>query len=132
MTMRNWKSRACAAAMIVAAVAVSPAAAQSRPGDAARGRSVFQAQCGVCHSVVAGKTLVGPSLAGVVGQTVGKARGFAYSPAMAKAGFKWDTTRLDAYLAAPAKAVPGNRMPYAGLTDATKRRDLIAYLATAR
>ena len=35
---------------------------------------------------------------------------------------------MDAYVADPQKAVPANRMPYAGMPDARDRADLIAYM----
>ncbi|MDE1916997.1 MAG: c-type cytochrome [Sphingomonadales bacterium] len=119
-----------AMAAAATSVTMAPAAAQTSAGDAAHGRTLYQAQCAACHSVVAGKSLVGPSLKGVVGRVAGKSAGFAYSPAMSKAGFKWDKARLDAYITAPAKTVPGNRMPYGGMPDSAQRRDLLAYLAS--
>jgi cytochrome c len=127
--MHDFFGRAGAAALFTAVLA-TPAAAQT--GDTAKGRAIFQTQCGVCHSVAPGKTLVGPSLAGIVGKPAGKQAGFAYSPAMAKAGFRWDKAKLDTWIAGPAKVVPGNRMPFAGLADAARRADLIAYLANAK
>ena len=38
---------------------------------------------------------------------------------------------MDAFIADPQKMVPANRMPYAGMTDARDRADLIAYLQKA-
>ncbi|HZV11532.1 MAG TPA: c-type cytochrome, partial [Novosphingobium sp.] len=119
--MPHLIGRAFGAALLPLALAATPAAAQS--GDATRGRAVFQGQCGVCHSVAPGKAIIGPSLAGIVGRAAGKQAGFAYSPALAKAGFKWDKAKLDAWIAGPAKVVPGNRMPFAGLADGAKRAD---------
>lgn len=48
---------------------------------------------------------------------------------MKNSGVVWDDKSLNAYLESPQKAVPGNRMPYPGLKDATDRADLVAYLA---
>jgi cytochrome c len=50
---------------------------------------------------------------------------------MRRSGITWDAQALDAFLADPQKAVPANRMPYAGLTDAAARADLVAYLEKA-
>jgi cytochrome c len=47
-------------------------------------------------------------------------------------GIVSDDRWLNAYLESPQKAVPGNRMPYAGLKDAKDRADLVAYLATLK
>lgn len=114
------------------ALGVAPFAPAQAAPNAAKGQQVFKAQCGACHSVVAGKNQIGPSLAGVVGRKAGKSAGFKYSPAVARATFKWDTVRLDKFIAGPAKAVPGNRMPYPGLADAGARQALVAYLASVK
>ena len=45
-----------------------------------------------------------------------------------RSGIAWSAETLDAFLADPQKAVPGNRMPYAGMPAADDRADLIAYL----
>jgi len=89
-------------------------------------------QCKACHSVEPGKNGVGPSLAGVVGRKAGTVPGFAYSEANKSSGLTWDETTLDSYLTAPLKVMPGTKMSYAGLGDATKRKELIAYLATLK
>lgn len=52
----------------------------ARAQDAAAGAAVFKTQCSICHSVVEGKNLVGPSLFGVVGRQAGQVSGFHYSP----------------------------------------------------
>lgn len=105
-----------------------PAMAQT--GDATKGKSVF-ARCALCHDVKPGPKKIGPSLSGLFGRTSGTMAGFAYSPAMQKAKIKWDTKSLDAFLTKPTGAVPGNRMAFAGLPNATDRANLIAYLASA-
>jgi cytochrome c len=79
-----------------------------------------------------GSNGVGPSLQGINGRKAGSFAGFLYSRAMKNAGHAWDAKSLDAYLADPQKAVPGNLMPYSGVTDAKQRADLIAYLATLK
>jgi cytochrome c2 len=86
-------------------------------------------RCAICHSVQPGKNMLGPSLAGIVGKPSASAPGFAYSSAMKGANIKWTSDKLDKYLLSPAKMVPGNRMAFAGLPNATDRADVIAYLA---
>lgn len=115
-----------AAALLLAA----PMAHADVTGDAVKGKSAFGA-CAMCHTGVAGKNGMGPSLFGVVGRTAGTAPGFKYSEAMKAAG-TWTPEALDAYLADPRKAVPGNVMPYAGVKDPQKRADIIAYLKTLK
>ena len=83
-------------------------------GDAAAGRQVFK-KCAVCHSLEPGKTLVGPTLAGVVGRKAGSEPDYDYSPAMNQSGLVWNPGTLDSYLADPQKVVPGNTIPFPGL-----------------
>ena len=69
---------------------------------------------------------------GVVGRKIGGVPGFAYSSAMKAGPGAWTPAALDAYLADPKAAIPGNRMPYPGLKDPAKRAALISYLATIK
>ena len=107
------------------AVAANAAGLQ---GDAVAGRQVFK-KCQACHSLEPGKTILGPSLAGIVGRKSAADADFSYSPAMKQAALTWDPPTLDAYLAEPAKVVPGNRMPFPGLKTDHDRKDVIAFLA---
>ena len=108
--------------------ALPAASTSSGAGDAAAGRQVFR-KCQACHSLEAGKNLVGPSLAGVIGRKAGTLPNFNYSPSMKQANITWDAKTLDAYLADPQKQVPGNRMPFPGLKTDHDRTDVIAYLS---
>ena len=97
-------------------------------GDPVKGKDVF-ATCAGCH-VLSGPAFTAPPLAGVVGRKAGTAKGFDYSPAMAKAGITWTEQTLDAYLANPDKVVPGTAMFGGMLESAQDRADVIAYLKT--
>jgi len=108
--------------------AAPPAATSAGAGDAAAGRLVFR-KCQACHSLEPGKSLVGPSLAGVIGRKAGTLPNYNYSPSMKQANITWDAKTLDAYLADPQKLVPGNRMPFPGLKTDHDRTDVIAYLS---
>jgi len=123
----------------VAAPAPSPAKPDGEPrkavvdptslqGDAVAGRQVFK-KCQACHSLEPGKTILGPSLAGIVGRKSGADANFTYSPAMKQAALTWDGATLDAYLMDPQKIVSGNRMPFPGLKTDHDRKDVIAFLA---
>ena len=103
-------------------------AAVTAGGDPTAGKQVFK-KCQACHSLEPGKNLVGPSLAGIIGRKAGTETGYDYSPAMKNAGITWDQATLDQYLAAPAKVVPGNKMPFPGLKTDHDRADVIAFLA---
>ena len=99
-------------------------------GDVVAGRQVFR-KCQVCHSLEPGKTLIGPSLAGVIGRKAGSLPGYDYSPAMRQADIVWDAKNLDAYVTDPQKIVPGNKMPFPGLKTLQDRTDVIGYLAAS-
>jgi cytochrome c len=106
----------------------------SAAGDAAKGQKVFN-QCKICHTNVAGKNGIGPSLFGVIGRKAGTAPGFKYSAAMTKAGeggLVWGDKTLDNYLKDPRAAVPGNKMTFAGLKKEDDRENVIAYLETLK
>jgi nitrite reductase (NO-forming) len=107
----------------------SAAAAAGLQGDAVAGRQVFK-KCQACHSLEPGKTILGPSLAGIVGRKSAADANFSYSPALKQAALTWDAATLDAYLMDPQKTVPGNRMPFPGLKTDHDRKDVIAFLAT--
>jgi cytochrome c len=87
--------------------------------------------CGACHSLD-GATGLGPTLKGVYGRKSGSLKGFAFSPAMKKAGVTWDDKSLDGFLTDPQKAVPGNVMPFPGVSDAKQRAEIIDFLKTAK
>jgi cytochrome c len=107
-----------------------PAGAARADGDAARGEAKFQ-DCAACHKLEAGANNVGPSLHGVFTRKAGELADFRYSPAIKRSGIIWTPETLDKFIADPQAAVPGNRMPYAGMAGASDRADLIAYLQKA-
>ncbi len=112
---------------IVSFIGMAAAAHAGIVGDATAGKTAF-AVCAACHSLKPGVAGVGPSLAGVAGKKAGtNDPKFKYSAAM-KAAPAWSDARLDAFLTNPKAAVPGTVMPFAGVKDAQKRADIIAYL----
>jgi cytochrome c len=113
----------------MAALLLLTAAARA-DGDPARGEQRF-VDCAACHAPQPGVTNVGPSLTGVFGRKAGTLGDFRYSPALKRSGITWTAQTIDTFIAEPLKLVPANRMPYAGMTDAADRADLIAYLEKA-
>jgi cytochrome c len=106
------------------------AVAAHAEGDASRGEARFQ-ECAACHRLQAGVNEVGPSLHGVFSRRAGELADFRYSPAMKRSGIAWTAENLDKYIADPQGFIPANRMPYAGMSNANDRADLIAYLQNA-
>lgn len=96
-------------------------------GDAARGRTAYEARCGACHSLEADR--VGPRHAGVFGRKAGSVSGFDYSPALRASTVVWNEKTLDRWLSDPEALIPGQRMGYR-LGDAAIRADIVAYLAS--
>jgi len=115
--------------MMVAATLAATGMARA-DGDAARGAKKFE-ECAACHKIERNEDSVGPDLHGVFGRKAGTLADFRYSPALKRSGITWSPQTLDTFLADPQKAVPANRMPYAGLAEASDRADLIAYLQKA-
>jgi cytochrome c len=99
-------------------------------GDAARGEARFQ-DCAACHKLEAGANNVGPSLHAIFTRKAGEIADFRYSPAIKRSGIVWTPETLDKFITDPQALVPGNRMPYAGMANASDRADLIAYLTKA-
>jgi len=115
---------------LTAAATLAAAGMAWADGDARRGEKKFE-ECAACHKIERSEDNVGPSLHGVFGRKAGTLADFRYSPALKRSGITWSAQTLDTFLADPQKVVPANRMPYAGLADASDRTDLIAYLQKA-
>lgn len=126
------KAKGARAALRQAARALALGAALlAFPAATEEGMEIFQQHCAACHSTVPGAHGKGPSLGGVIGRRAGSARGFEYSDAMRSAGrsgLVWDAARLDAFLAAPQRVLPGVRMDFSGLDDAAQRAAVIRLL----
>ena len=92
------------------------------------GRRVF-ARCRACHTLTeGGPNMTGPNLYGVFGRQAGGLDGYNYSGALREADFAWDGERLDHWLENPRTFLKGTKMSFAGIPDATDRRDVIAFL----
>ena len=129
---RGALRRVVAGAWVLGGIALAALTSLAHAGDAKAGKAVFTANCSGCHSAQSGQEGRGPSLFGIVGRRTGEGSDFPYSPANQASNLIWDVATLDSYIQAPHAIVPGTRMTYGGLTDGTKRDDLIAYLATLK
>lgn len=93
--------------------------------DAAKGATLYQSKCAMCHSTEYNGA--GPAHKGVFGRESGRAAGYDYSPALKSAHITWDEANLLRWLADPEKLVPGQKM-YVSVPEAGERADLVAYL----
>jgi len=98
--------------------------------DPQKGANVAK-KCQVCHDFTkGGPNKVGPNLYGIVGRERATHEGFSYSGAMKSKGGKWTIEELNTYLQSPRAMVPGTTMAFAGISKASDRADLVAYLNT--
>ena len=126
--IRQLLARAAGAATCALLVVTAHAA-----GDVKRGANVFAEECGDCHSAMPGKDKKGPTLTGVIGRKAGSVASFAdYSDAMKASAIVWSADRIDAYIMAPKKVVPGGKMKYDGLGEAASRADVIAFVQSLK
>jgi cytochrome c len=123
--MRTLRS---AASRLVFAV-LSTFAAPAFGADVDHGRDLYKA-CAACHTEK--PDAVGPSLKGVLGRKSAERDDFRYSNAMKRANLVWDEANLQAYIANPQGKIPGNRMPFGGLSDPKDIDDVVAFLKTLK
>ena len=110
------------------AAAEQPIEAFLAKADAAKGEQVFN-KCAACHNATkGGPNGLGPNLWDVLGEPVGKGKGFAFSDALAKKGGNWNWDNLSQWLSSPRTFAPGTKMTFAGLSNPQERADVIAYL----
>jgi cytochrome c len=117
------------AAMIVSLLALTTTACAA---DAKRGEQAF-AVCQTCHTVnKGGGNGIGPNLFGIAGRKAASFAGFYYSPALKSSKIVWTNDKLKAWVMAPSKLAPGTRMTFAGVRDAARADDIVAYLDTLK
>jgi cytochrome c len=96
--------------------------------DPAKGEQVFK-KCAACHNAdQGGANQLGPNLWGVLGEPIGKGRGFAFTDALAKVGGTWNWDNLSKWLHSPKTFAPGTKMTFAGLSKPEDRANVIAFL----
>lgn len=113
-----------------AAAAEKPIEFYLASADPAKGADTFK-KCGACHNAdKGGPNALGPNLWGVLGEPIGKGKGFPFSDALAGKGGNWDWGTLGEWLHSPKTFAPGTKMTFAGLSDPQERANVIAFLNT--
>ncbi|MBY4897452.1 cytochrome c family protein [Cupriavidus sp. AU9028] len=108
----------------------SPSPVQAA-GDVQAGRASFQSKCASCHKVgPSARASFGPHLNGLFGRRAGSTTDYAYSAAMKGSGIVWSTDTLRAFLHAPGKVVPDNKMRFWGIGSEREIDNLLTYLQT--
>ncbi len=97
--------------------------------SADNGSGVFR-RCKACHTPdKGGKAGTGPNLWGIVGRDIASDEAFTrYSTALKQQEGGWTLEKLALYLYNPRKAIPGNKMAFAGLKSNDDLADVLAYL----
>ena len=119
-----------AAAAAPAAPVIEPVGPLLVAANAQNGQALVGRLCASCHSFnEGGRAGVGPNLHGIVGRNHAAIAGFNYSAGLrAKAAEPWGYEDMNAFIAAPARAIAGTRMAFAGINNPGQRADVIAYL----
>ncbi|HEX2802691.1 MAG TPA: cytochrome c family protein [Sphingomicrobium sp.] len=96
--------------------------------DPAKGEQVFK-KCAACHNAdKGGANQLGPNLWNVMGEPIGKGKGFPFSSALADKGGTWDWHSMSEWLKSPKSFAPGTKMTFAGLGSPEDRANVIAFL----
>lgn len=107
---------------------VEPLAVRLAKGTVEDGSKAFK-KCMACHTVEdGGPNRVGPNLYNTVGNHFGHKADFNFSDAVKNHGGTWTYEDLDHWLENPRDFIPGNKMGFAGISDAQQRADVILYL----
>ena len=105
-------------------------ATAEQPGDAERGKTLFEKRCTGCHALDQDKE--GPRLRSVYGRKAGTVPSFEYSNALKKVHIVWDDETLDKWLTDTDALIPGNDMAF-HVPKVEERTEIIAFLrATAQ
>lgn len=121
-------SAGSAAAAVDNSMSMPKVAELMSKASADAGQAAFK-KCLSCHTPdKGGKNGTGPNLWNIVGRKVAATDGFNYSNALKGKGGEWTWDALVPYIVAPAAAIPGNKMAFAGVKDATELAELMVYL----
>jgi cytochrome c len=103
---------ACAALFLSAQFMFAQGKGKAGAGDAAKGKELFEANCGVCHNADTEERKMGPGLKGL------------FKHPMLVNGMPVNDANVTAFVNAGGNGMPG----FADLLTAAEKADLIAYL----
>jgi len=86
-------------------------------------------KCVSCHNFKKGEPdKIGPNLFAIIGDSIGRTTGYAYSKAMANFGGNWKYEEINKFLYKPKQYMKGTKMNFAGLKKVEDRANLIFWL----
>ena len=86
-------------------------------------------KCVACHSFKkGGKNKIGPNLYNIMGRKRATTVGYNYSKALKKIGGEWGFLDMDKFLFKPKKYLPGTKMSFNGIKNASDRAAIIIFL----
>jgi cytochrome c len=127
----HWRAR-LTSTDVATLVTLAPEVAEdatAAPGDAERGKTVFERRCTGCHALDLNRE--GPHLRGVYGRKSGSVPDFEYSAAIKRSALIWDEANLERWLRGTDDMVPDSNMGFR-VPKAQDRADIIAFLKTVR
>lgn len=97
-------------------------------GDASRGKQLFR-PCKACHTYSEKKGhKIGPNLFGIIGRKAGSAKGYSYSPTLAKRDVYWNAETLEVFFIEYKEFAQGTHTAFQSLKSPQDRADMIAWL----
>jgi len=112
-------------ATAIACIALFPTLA-----TAASGEKLYKKKCKMCHSLEAGKSKGGPSLAGIMGKKAGTRDGYKKYKGLAGSDVMWTDANMDAWLANPKKFLGKKTSMMVKVKKAKERTAIIEFLHT--
>lgn len=112
---------------VLAGVVAALAPAGPLRAEEGSDRAAYNNHCRQCHSTRPGDNRLGPSMHGMFGAEAGAVKDFkGYSGSLA--GFTWDQTTLDRFIADPVAFATNTNMITPPVGDPGERRKIIAFL----
>jgi len=133
MTMRNSPARCSGLPLFMWGAVFIAASAPSLGADANAGKTLFRAQCALCHSAQPNDEggAQGPDLNGVLGRKAATHPAFTYTKPLRDSNLTWDASTLSRFLASPTTVVPGSSMVIA-VPKPDDRDNLLAYFQAVK